>query len=82
MLTKKQKWQQGFDCAQLIRDGAKGHFGAKLAEAYFYADSTNALKLYEAFPEYLQFELEEDEPDLSKAYFQAQLDQFLEKKNA
>ena len=53
-LTKKQKWQQGFDSAQQIKGGREGHFGAKIAEAYFYADGTNALILYENFPQYFQ----------------------------
>jgi hypothetical protein len=85
MLTKKQKWQQGFDSAQLMKD--RGHFASKLAEAYFYADGTNSMRLYEAFPELFQLAPVKIEPlvpqDLDKKYFINQLTNFLqEQKNA
>jgi hypothetical protein len=89
MLTKKQKWQQGFDSAQAIKGGREGHFGAKLAEAYFYADGTNAMILYEHFPQYFQLAPIKIEPDpeqpkdIDKAYFVNQLTDYLqEQKNA
>lgn len=87
MLSKKQKWQQGFDSAQAIRGGREGHFGAKLAEAYFYADGTNAMILYENFPQYFQLapvRIDPDQPrDLTKSYFVDQLTNYLqEQKNA
>jgi len=89
MLTKKQKWQQGFDSAHAIKGGREGGFGAKLAEAYFYADGTNAMILYENFPQYFQLEPIKIEPDpeqpedLDKAYFIDQLTNYLqEQKNA
>ena len=85
MLTKKQKWQQGFDSAQMMKD--RGHFASKLAEAYFYADGTNSMRLYEAFPELFQLAPVKIEPpvpqDLDKQYFISQLSNFLqEQKNA
>jgi hypothetical protein len=89
MLTRKQKWQQGFDSAHAIKGGREGHFGAKLAEAYFYADGTNAMILYENFPQYFQLEPIKIEPDpqqpkdIDKAYFVNQLTDYLqEQKNA
>ena len=88
MLTRKQKWQQGFDSAQAIRGGREGGFGAKLAEAYFYADGTNAMILYENFPQYFQLEPIRLDPevtpnDVDKAYFVNQLTKYLEEqKNA
>jgi hypothetical protein len=89
MLTKKQKWQQGFDSAHAIKGGREGHFGAKLAEAYFYADGTNAMILYENFPQYFQLEpikieTDPEQPkDIDKAYFVNQLTDYLqEQKNA
>jgi len=85
MLTKKQKLQQGFDSAHLMK--AKGHFASKLAEAYFYADGWNAMTLYEAFPELFTIAPVKIEPpvpqDLDKQYFINQLTNFLqEQKNA
>jgi hypothetical protein len=87
MLTYKQKWQQGFDSAHMIKDGREGHFGAKLAMAYFYADGTNAAILYENFPQYFQLAPVKIEPelpkDINKSYFVDQLTDYLEgKKNA
>lgn len=87
MLTKKQKWQQGFDSAQMIKGGVEGHFGAKLAEAYFYADGWNAMILYENFPQYFQLAPVKIEPpvplDVDKQYFISQLTNYLqEQKNA
>ena len=88
MLSKKQKWQQGFDSAQAIKGGREGHFGAKLAEAYFYADGTNSLILYENFPQYFQLAPVRLDPDqeptqVDKAYFATQLTNYLEEqKNA
>jgi len=87
MLTKKQKWQQGFDSAHMIKDGREGHFGAKLAMAYFYADGTNAMILYENFPQYfhlapIKIESEQEPEDINKSYFVNQLTGYLEKKNA
>jgi hypothetical protein len=84
-LTKKQKWKQGFDSAQAIKGGREGHFGAKLAEAYFYADGWNAMILYENFPQYFQLEpVVPDEPEpIDKSYFVNQLESYLkEQKNA
>jgi hypothetical protein len=87
MLSKKQKWQQGFDSAQQIKGGREGHFGAKLAEAYFYADGTNALILYENFPQYFQLAPIRLEPEqqptqeptqVDKAYFATQLTKYLQ----
>ena len=83
MLSKKQKWQQGFDSAQQIKGGREGHFGAKLAEAYFYADGTNAMILYENFPQYFQLAPVRLDPDqeptqVDKAYFATQLTNYLE----
>jgi hypothetical protein len=89
MLTTKQKWQQGFDSAHQIRGGREGNFGAKLAEAYFYADITNCMILYKNFPQYFQLAPIKIEPDpeqpadLDKAYFIDQLTNYLqEQKNA
>lgn len=88
MLTKKQKWQQGFDSAHAIKGGREGHFGAKLAEAYFYADGTNAMILYENFPQYFHLAPIKIEPapettDINKSYFVDQLNNYLkEQKNA
>ena len=89
MLTGKQKWQQGFDSAYAIKGGREGHFGAKLAEAYFYADGTNAMILYENFPQYFQLAPIKIDPDLEqpkdidKSYFVNQLTNYLqEQKNA
>lgn len=80
MLTKKQKWQQGFDSAQLMKD--RGHFASKLAEAYFYADGSNSMRLYEAFPELFQLapvKIETPVPqDPDKQYFINQLNNFLQ----
>ena len=83
MITKKQKWQQGFDSAQAIKGGREGHFGAKLAEAYFYADGTNAMILYENFPQYFQLAPIKIEPapeptDINKSYFVDQLNNYLQ----
>jgi len=83
MLSKKQKWQQGFDSAHQIKGGQEGHFGAKLAEAYFYADGTNAMILYENFPQYFQLAPVRLDPDqepkqVDKAYFATQLTNYLE----
>jgi hypothetical protein len=83
MLSKKQKWQQGFDSAQQIKGGREGHFGAKLAEAYFYADGTNAMILYENFPQYFHLAPVRLDPDqeptqVDKAYFATQLTNYLE----
>lgn len=85
MLNQKQKWKQGFDSAQMMKD--RGHFASKLAEAYFYADGTNSMRLYEAFPELFQLapvKIEpEVQPDLDKQYFIKQLTNYLqEQKNA
>jgi hypothetical protein len=87
-LSKKQKWQQGFDSAHAIKGGREGHFGAKLAEAYFYADFTNCMILYNNFPQYFQLapvkiEPDPDEPrDITKSYFVDQLTDYLqEQKN-
>jgi hypothetical protein len=85
MLSKKQKWQQGFDSAQMMKD--RGHFASKLAEAYFYADGTNSMRLYEAFPELFTIapvKIDSVVPqDLDKQYFISQLTNFLqEQKNA
>jgi hypothetical protein len=85
MLSKKQKWQQGFDSAHMMQD--RGHFASKLAEAYFYADGTNSMRLYEAFPELFTIAPVKIEPiipqDLDKQYFIRQLTNFLqEQKNA
>jgi len=85
MLSKKQKWQQGFDSAHMMQD--RGHFASKLAEAYFYADGTNSMRLYEAFPELFTIAPVKIEPlipqDLDKQYFINQLTNFLqEQKNA
>jgi len=85
MLNKTQKWKQGFDSAQLMKD--RGHFASKLAEAYFYADGTNSMRLYEAFPELFTLAPVKIEPaiqqDLDKQYFITQLTNLLqEQKNA
>lgn len=85
MLSKKQKWQQGFDSAQMMKD--RGHFASKLADAYFYADGTNSIRLYEAFPELFQLAPVKIEPvvpqNLDKQYFINQLNNFLQgQKNA
>jgi len=81
MLTKQQKWKQGFDSAQMIRGGIEGHFGAKLAEAYFYADGWNAMTLYENFPQYFQLapvRSEAEEEAVNKEYFAKQLTKYIE----
>jgi hypothetical protein len=83
MFTIDQKYQQGRKSARLLE--GRGSFAEHLADLYFVADPTNAIRLRDAFPELLQvvpIEEERQPADMDKAYFIDQLLNFLkEQKN-
>lgn len=82
MFTDAQKYEQGRRSALLIED--RGHFASALAQAYFYADPKNAMRLRDAFPELLQIvPIAEESKKLDKAFFIQQFQNYLqEQKNA
>lgn len=83
MFTNQQKYDQGHRSAQLLE--GRGGFANALAQLYYKADMTNAMRLRDAFPELLQVApiAEEVKHDLDKAYFVNQLNRFLkEQKHA